>query len=99
MPNYATLRNLIVSIAKLLPKESYLVGGFVRDYLLKRQIEDVDISLKGDVEKYSQLLAKEFNADFFGFKKENLPIREKVYTLFVPVDEGKFGWISRSVRI
>ncbi|HIP86128.1 MAG TPA: CCA tRNA nucleotidyltransferase [Aquifex sp.] len=89
MPNYATLRNLIVSIAKLLPKESYLVGGFVRDYLLKRQIEDVDISLKGDVEKYSQLLAKEFNADFFGFKKENLPIREKVYTLFVPVDEGK----------
>jgi len=88
MPHSAPLKALISTIGTLLPRESYLVGGFVRDYLLGRKIDDIDIIVRGDLDSIVPPLAKKLNADLFGFKKENLAIRDRVYTLLVPF-EGK----------
>ena len=58
MPHSAPLKALISTIGTLLPQESYLVGGFVRDYLLGRKIDDIDIIVRGDLDSIVPPLAK-----------------------------------------
>ncbi len=41
----------------------YLVGGFVRDVILKRSREEMDFLVVGDGPEFAQELAKEFNID------------------------------------
>ena len=81
-------KNLLKRLAELLPSQTYLVGGFVRDLLLGRQSYDIDLITEGEPEVLAQRLASELKGTYFGFKKENLPVREKVYTVIVPY-EGK----------
>ncbi len=78
------MRDLISEIARHLPEESYLVGGFVRDYLLGREINDIDIALKGDPKHYAHLLAERLKGSYFGFSKNNVPARGEVYTVYIP---------------
>lgn len=37
--------------------EVYVVGGFVRDLILKKEVEDIDLLVVGDVMKYAQTFA------------------------------------------
>ena len=51
--------------------EGYLVGGCVRDFLLRGKIsEDRDISVKG-AENFAKKLANEFDATFITLDEEN----------------------------
>jgi poly(A) polymerase len=47
----------------------YAVGGFVRDLLLKRQNEDIDLVVNRDSLKYSKKLAKAFKAKLITLDK------------------------------
>jgi len=47
-------------LAEELGAETYVVGGFIRDLILDRKNEDIDILVVGDVMKFSQSLANLF---------------------------------------
>ena len=79
---------ILEKLKGLLPEGSYLVGGFVRDYLLGKKPKDLDLIVKTDnVEKLARRVANSLKANLFGFKKENLPAREEVYSVVL---EGGF---------
>ena len=46
--------NLLATLAKIShllaiqKKQGYIVGGFIRDWLLKRETNDIDIAISGD---------------------------------------------------
>lgn len=53
---------IIKSVAEELNIPAYIVGGYVRDYLLKQQIrEEADIVVVGDSIKFTRRLAKKLN--------------------------------------
>ena len=45
-------------------KQGYIVGGFIRDRLLKRQTNDVDIAVSGDAISIARKIAKEIEGKF-----------------------------------
>jgi poly(A) polymerase len=45
-------------------KQGYIVGGFIRDRLLKRQTNDVDIAVSGDATRIARKVAKEIGGKF-----------------------------------
>jgi len=83
-------KNLLKRLAELLPPQTYLVGGFVRDLLLGRKSYDIDLITEGEPENLAQRLVTELKGTYFGFKKENLPVREKVYTVIVPYEGRRY---------
>ena len=44
-------------IASKVDVEAYVVGGFIRDLILKKEVEDIDFLIIGDVVKYAQSFA------------------------------------------
>ena len=44
-------------LAKELDVEVYVVGGFIRDIILKKEVEDIDYLIVGDVMKFAQTFA------------------------------------------
>lgn len=62
--------------------EIFLVGGYVRDKLLKIESNDIDISVLGDAIEFAHLCAKEFNTELaavykkFGTALLQLPLKE-----------------------
>ena len=57
--------------------EVYVVGGFVRDYFLNRERNDIDITVVGDSIKFSKIVAETFNSKPI--------IYERFKTALVPV--------------
>lgn len=55
--------------------EAYIVGGAVRDYLLKRQVKDLDIACKTDIDKLFSVV-KNFIVDDSAKKYGSLKIKE-----------------------
>ena len=47
-------------IAEEVSAEVYVVGGFIRDLILNKEVEDIDFLIVGDVMKYAQTLASSF---------------------------------------
>ncbi|MDH3267448.1 MAG: HD domain-containing protein [Ignavibacteria bacterium] len=47
-------------VAKEVGVEVYVVGGFIRDLILNKEIEDIDFLVVGDVLKYAQTFAASF---------------------------------------
>ncbi len=47
-------------IAKEVGVEVYVVGGFIRDLILNKEVEDIDFLVVGDVIKYAQTFAASF---------------------------------------
>jgi poly(A) polymerase len=45
-------------------KKGYLVGGFVRDLLLDRETNDIDIAVKGDARKIAEKMAAELDGKY-----------------------------------
>jgi tRNA nucleotidyltransferase (CCA-adding enzyme) len=64
--------NIIKRLAALAEKngfKAYVVGGFVRDFLLGMKNLDVDLVIEGDAIKFAKFAAARLNAAFIGHKK------------------------------
>jgi poly(A) polymerase len=48
------------SVAEEVSVEVYVVGGFIRDLILSKEVEDIDFLVVGDVLKYAQTFAASF---------------------------------------
>ena len=62
-----SLRDILTRVSALLSQENrsvYLVGGFVRDEVLARGTNDIDLAVKGDALLIAESLAKEFSARY-----------------------------------
>jgi poly(A) polymerase len=55
--------NALTGLAEKLNFSVYLVGGFVRDMLLKRDSEDIDVLIIGDGNLYAKKLAKQLGVE------------------------------------
>jgi poly(A) polymerase len=63
----ARLPAILAKISELLSiqkKQGYIVGGFIRDRLLKRQTNDIDIAVSGDARSIARKVAKEVGGKF-----------------------------------
>ncbi len=50
--------------------EVYLVGGYVRDWLLRKFSRDLDFAVKGDAIKLARIVANRFGGSFFPLDEE-----------------------------
>jgi poly(A) polymerase len=58
---------LLAKISRLLAlqkKQGYIVGGFVRDFLLKKETNDIDIAVSGDAVTTARKVAEEMGGKF-----------------------------------
>ncbi len=63
----AGLSAILPKISQLLAiqkKQSYIVGGFIRDRLLKRQTKDIDIAVSGNAIAIARKVAREIGGTF-----------------------------------
>lgn len=51
------------AVAAVVGVEAYIVGGFIRDLILKKKVEDIDFLVIGDVVKYATSLANSVGID------------------------------------
>jgi poly(A) polymerase len=61
------LPTILAKVSQLLAtqkKQGYIVGGFIRDRLLKRQTNDIDIAVSGDAISIARKVAKEIGGKF-----------------------------------
>jgi poly(A) polymerase len=67
--------------------EVYVVGGYVRDLLLGREVKDVDVTVVGDGVAFARKAA-----DALGVRQ--VVVFEKFGTAMVPYDGGKFEFVA-----
>src|SRR5512146_2934873 len=60
--------------------EVYLVGGALRDLLLKRACHDLDFAMPGDPRKLARQVANELRGDFFVLDDERNTVRVIYHT-------------------
>ncbi|WP_025270388.1 CCA tRNA nucleotidyltransferase [Hippea sp. KM1] len=80
----------IVSISRKLNTKIYLVGGAVRDALLKRSINDYDFVVFGDIENLSKHISNRFGCKLIKYSKKLLTYRLfcKIKTLDFSIPRG-----------
>jgi poly(A) polymerase len=66
---------------------AYVVGGYVRDALLGREVKDTDIVVLGSGVEFARKAAKEFG-------RTNLIIFEKFGTAMLPMDDRKLEFVG-----
>ena len=74
-------------------KEGYIVGGFIRDRLLKRGTNDVDIAVSGDAISIARKIAKEIGGKFVLLDDVNNVARVMV------MDNGRPGKTARGQEL
>jgi poly(A) polymerase len=67
--------------------EAYVVGGYVRDLLLGREVRDVDITVVGDGVAFAHQAAAALGV-------RQVVVFEKFGTAMVPYDGGKFEFVA-----
>jgi len=81
---------LLAQISRVIEQngcETYLVGGFVRDFLLKKDTADIDIAVNGDTLSIGRNLADVTNGSYVLLDESNrivriiIPVGETVYNL------------------
>jgi poly(A) polymerase len=94
------IKNLLITVHRFAKKKKiklYLVGGYLRDIILKREKDnpDMDFSLKRGAVNFGKSLAKEMHTGFVVLDKERgccrlvKKIKDKVYTLDFTDFRGK----------
>ncbi len=73
-------------IAKEVGVNIYLVGGYVRDFLLGHPSNDIDISVEGSGVEFAEIVAREFNSKPVIFKRFG--------TALVPVGDYKIEFVG-----
>lgn len=76
----------IGQIADQLGVELYIVGGYVRDFFLKRERIDFDFTVVGDSIAFAEAVAKKFNS--------KAVIYQKFRTALVPIGEHKIEFVG-----
>jgi len=61
---------VLIKLKKILPDNSFLVGGFLRDYLLKKKNFDIDIIVGKDEKRAVEKVAKVFKTTYFPLDEE-----------------------------
>jgi poly(A) polymerase len=90
LKKFKTKNNYILAITELAKKykvDSYLVGGCVRDYLLKKDSTDIDIMVVGDSIGFALLCAEHFNTKLSAIYK-------KFQTALLQIDNLKIEFAS-----
>lgn len=67
----SSILNIVIDFLLERNIESYLVGGFVRDTLLKRETEDIDIAVSSDALEVASSVAELFGGKYILLDKEN----------------------------
>ncbi len=78
------VEKFLEKLKKLLPEGSFLVGGTVRDLLMGFEPADIDILVPLEPQEVANKIAAVFGGTLFGFKKDNLPVRDRVYSVVMP---------------
>ncbi|MBI4536126.1 MAG: HD domain-containing protein [Ignavibacteriae bacterium] len=68
-------------------QETYVVGGYVRDYLLGLGDKDIDILVIGDGVEFAKIVARRL-------RTETVVVHERFGTAMVPLDGGKVEFVS-----
>ena len=66
---------------------AYVVGGYVRDFLLGKKVKDTDIVVIGSGVEFAKKVAKEFG-------KTNLILFENFGTAMLPLDDRKLEFVG-----
>lgn len=82
-----TVLKKIGSIADELSIEVYVVGGYVRDLLLGREVNDIDIVVVGDGVAFATEVAERLN-------KKKVVTFEKFGTAMLPYEDGKIEFVG-----
>lgn len=77
----------IGSLADQLGVEAYVVGGYVRDKLLGKEVTDIDIVVVGDGIAFAQNVAS-------SLKQKQIVTYEKFGTAMLPLSAGKIEFVS-----
>ena len=77
----------IGSVADKLSVEAYVVGGYVRDKLLGKEVEDIDIVVIGDGIAFAGSVAEAMG-------KKQVVVYEKFGTAMIPLDGGKIEFVT-----
>jgi len=67
--------------------EAYVVGGYVRDILLGREVKDTDIVVIGSGVEFAKMVAKDFG-------RTNLVLFENFGTAMLPLDDRKLEFVG-----
>lgn len=81
------LIKLIAELADECKLETYLVGGYVRDKILGKDVKDIDVMVVGDAIKFAQKVSKRLNAARV-VKYENFG------TAMIPLQDGKLEFVT-----
>lgn len=84
----------ILKIKELAEKygyEIYLVGGYVRDYFLKRPRTDVDFTVVGDAIEFSKIVAEHFHSKVVAYPR--------FFTAMVPVGNSEYEFVGTRKEI
>ncbi len=74
-------------IADELSIEAYVVGGYVRDKLLGKEVQDIDIVVVGDGVEFARNVGKRFG-------RNNIVVFERFGTAILPLDSGKIEFVA-----
>ena len=77
----------IGAVADELSVEAYVVGGYVRDKLLGKEVNDIDIVVVGNGVEFAQSVAEKLG-------KRKIITFEKFGTAMLPVDDGKIEFVG-----
>ncbi len=96
-PEIMNLLEAVNKFAKLKKAKLYLVGGYLRDILLKREKDnpDIDFAMQKKAINFGRLLSQELKAGFVVLDKENgccrivKRVKNKIYTLDFADFRGK----------
>ena len=104
--NTVSRDRVISRIAGVLPDNTYLVGGCVRDILLKKRPSDYDIVCFSDVEQLAENIARMFDANAFWLDKQrevarlNIPSKGIMVDVSAPKGEDiRTDLLSRDITI
>ncbi|MDI6766630.1 MAG: CCA tRNA nucleotidyltransferase [Bacteroidota bacterium] len=67
--------------------EAYVVGGYVRDKLLGKEVKDIDIVVIGDGIGFAMKVAQQLG-------RKDVVIYEKFGTAMLPIEEGKIEFVA-----
>ncbi|MBI1804768.1 MAG: HD domain-containing protein [Ignavibacteriae bacterium] len=82
-----TIIHTIGSIADEYGFEVYVVGGYVRDKLLGKEVKDIDFVVIGDGIAFAKLVATKF-------KRKNIVTYETFGTAMLQLDDGKIEFVA-----
>jgi poly(A) polymerase len=87
IPLASSLLQTIGRIADLNSVEAYVVGGYVRDFLLGLGDKDIDVLVIGDGVQFARAVAHELGT-------ESIVVFERFGTAMVPLEHGKVEFVT-----